>query len=59
MPRRVGDGRPGRPGIGINTTRRRKVEGEAAPGCDVLRVIERELAAHPVFGDPRGILDRA
>ena len=43
----------------MNTTGRRKVEGKIAPGCDVLRAIERELAAHPVFGDPRGILDRA
>ena len=43
----------------MNTTGRRTVEGKAAPGCDVLRAIERELAGHPVFGDPRGILDRA
>ena len=43
----------------MNTTGRRKVEGKIAPGCDVLRAIERELAGHPVFGDPRGILDRA
>ena len=51
--------RPGRRWIGMNTTGRRKVEGKAAPGCGALRVIERELAGHPVFGDTRGILGRA
>lgn len=42
----------------MNMPVRRKVEGRAAPGCDILRSIERELAGHPVFGDTRGILDR-
>ena len=43
----------------MNATVRRSVEGKVAPGCGVLRAIERELAGHTVFGDTHGILDRS